>query len=183
MQVNLDVFKPQLSVLLLKRCLVLPLMTVIHNFLIGYLKKQCFIFNSVSNLRKLQLESRRQNLFCYDPDTKQQPNLEMPVLSTSNNSKLSQGKCPQHVGDLFGYNNIALQRSIPSLLAHFAPEGANLLKTHGGGTGSDLHTMMKCVHKCHNQNSNLLPLKQGCRPPPSLLAVIHPSKLLDVSKN
>jgi len=35
MQVNLVSF--QLSALLLKRCLVLPLLIVIHNFLIGYL--------------------------------------------------------------------------------------------------------------------------------------------------
>ena len=67
-------------------------------------------------------------IYCYDPDTKQQPNLEKPVLSTSNNSMPSQGKCLQHVGDLFGDNNIALQQSIPSLLPSFVPRAQICLK-------------------------------------------------------
>jgi len=98
--------------------------------------------------------------------------LEKSVLSTSNNNKLSQDKCLQHFGDLFGYNNIALQQSIPSLLPHFEPEGVNLLKIHGGGTRCDLHTMsdlhtMKCLQKNAMSEQQFVATK-------NMAAILHP---------
>jgi hypothetical protein len=83
-----------------KGVVLLPILTVIHNYPRAYFN--VFILNFASNLRKLQPQDRRHNFHLLWPTHQTATLYGKPVLSTSNNSKPTQVKCLQHVGEFFG---------------------------------------------------------------------------------